>query len=362
MKTNGKSSLVADPVESARSAGLRYVSGASRGYTRKRRGHGFTYEDAEGKVIRDAGTLRRIKSLVIPPAWTDVWICPSANGHLQATGRDARGRKQYRYHPDYRAARDQNKFNRMIAFGSALPRIRQQVENDLRSPGLRKRKVLATVVRLLETTCIRVGNDGYAKDNHSYGLTTLRNRHVTIEGRTLRFRFRGKSGQEQDVELKDEQLARIVRKMHDLPGYDLFEYLDEGGQPTKIDSEDVNDYLSEISGEDFTAKDFRTWTGTALAALALETLGGGKSKTEVKRHIVAAIKGTAALLGNHPPACRKYYVHPAILDSYADGSLLATLSRTRAGKNGHSLRREERAVMSPVKIYGDRTAKSGRKL
>ena len=339
---------------SARTVGLRYVSGNGPGISRKHRGNGFAYVDENGKLIHDVNVLQRIRSLVIPPAWTKVWICPLAHGHLQATGYDARGRKQYRYHPRYRAVRDLTKFNRMTAFGAALPRIRQQVKLDLKERGLSKRKVLATVVRLLETTCIRVGNDEYAKANHSFGLTTLRNRHVQIEGRTLRFKFRGKSGQEQDIELKDGQLARIVQRLHDLPGYDLFEYLDDSDHPVKITSEDVNQYLREITGDDFTAKDFRTWMGTGLAALALQAMGECYSKTEVKRNIVSAIRETAKKLGNRPPACRKYYVHPAILDAYTDGTLFGVFKRRRTGIVPTDLRRAELCVMSLVKNYDEK--------
>jgi DNA topoisomerase-1 len=360
MPKNGKKyspTLPADPVQSARLAGLRYVASGGPGITRRKAGKGFTYTGAGGKPVRDETVIRRIKSLVIPPAWTQVWICPTASGHLQAVGRDARGRKQYRYHPEYRVIRDKTKFGRMIAFGSALPGIREQVEADLRLTGLPKRKVLAALVRLLETTCIRVGNDEYTKQNNSFGLTTLRNRHVQIEGRTLRFKFRGKSGQEHSIELKDDRLARIVQRLQDLPGYDLFEYLDDEHQPAKIGSEDVNENLREITGEDFTAKDFRTWMGTGIAALALEEIGPGERKTEVKRNIVAAIKHTSSRLGNRPPACRKYYVHPAILDAYTDGTLLAALERAKATDVPHALRREELAVMALVRIYDEKLAK-----
>jgi DNA topoisomerase I len=350
-------SLPKDPVESARVAGLRYVTADRPGITRRRAGNGFVYVGADHKPIRDPEVLRRIKSLVIPPAWKDVWICPLANGHLQAVGRDARLRKQYRYHPQYRAIRDRTKFGRMIAFGTALPKIREQVEADLALHGLPKRKVVATVARLLETTCIRVGNDEYAKENNSFGLTTLHNRHVQIEGRTLRFKFRGKSGQQHDVELKDSRLSRIIRRLQELPGYDLFEYIDDEGKPAKIGSEDVNDYLREITGEDFTAKDFRTWTGTGLAALALEQIGPGKSKSAVKKNIVAAIKDTSTRLGNRPPACRKYYIHPAILDAYADGTLLPALEHATATDLPRGLRREELAVMALLKVYDEKLVK-----
>ncbi len=342
------------PEESARIVGLSYVSGNGPGISRERRGKGFAYRDANGKLIRDVTILRRIRLLVIPPGWRDVWICPLAHGHLQATGYDSRTRKQYRYHPRYRTVRDATKFSRMIAFGTALPQIRQQVELDLKERGLSKRKVLATVVRLLETTCIRVGNEEYAKDNHSFGLTTLRNRHVHIEGRTLHFKFRGKSGQEHDIELQDRQLARIVQRLHNLPGYDLFEYLDDSQRPVKVASEDVNQYLREISGDDFTAKDFRTWMGTCLAALALQAMGECKRENEVKRNIVSAIKETAKRLGNRPSACRKYYVHPGILDGYTNGRLFAALRTSKSGDVPNELRRAELCVMSLVKNYDEK--------
>jgi DNA topoisomerase-1 len=349
--------LPTDPVESARLAGLRYVTADGPGITRRKAGKGFVYLGVNGKVIRDEELIRRIKSLAIPPAWSDVWICPLTNGHLQAVGRDARFRKQYRYHRQYRAVRDMTKFGRMVAFGTALPKIRECVAADLALHGLPKRKVIATVVRLLETTCMRVGNDEYARENKSFGLTTLRNRHVQIEGRTLRFKFRGKSGQQHDIELKDSRLSRIIRNLQELPGYDLFEYLNDEGQPAKISSEDVNDYLRNITGEDFTAKDFRTWMGTCVLALGLEQTGPGKSKSAVKRNIVAAIKNTSTRLGNRPPACRKYYLHPAILDAYRDGTLLAELKRAESTGFPHGLRREELAVMALVKLYEKRPAK-----
>jgi DNA topoisomerase I len=351
------SSLAGDPVGSATAVGLRYVTSNGLGITRRRAGKGFVYLGVDRKVIRNPKVIRRIKSLAIPPAWKDVWICPLTNGHLQAVGRDARFRKQYRYHPQYRAIRDKTKFGRMIAFGRSLPRIRERIEADLGLHGLPKRKVLATVVRLLETTCIRVGNDEYAKENNSFGLTTLRNRHVQIEGRTLRFKFRGKSGQQHDIELKDTRLSRIIRNLQDLPGYDLFEYIDDEGQPVKISSGDVNDYLREITGEEFTAKDFRTWMGTGLAALALERIGPAESKSAVKRNIVAAIKDTSSRLGNRPPACRKYYVHPVILDAYANGTLSPALESAKTTRQPHALRREELAIMDLIKRHDDELAR-----
>ena len=342
--------LPVDPYESARVAGLRYVRDDEPGIVRKRKGDGFIYIGPDGKEVEDEATLGRIKSLVIPPAWENVWICPRANGHIQAIGRDARGRKQYRYHPLYRAVRDATKFTRMIAFGEALPTIRKRVEHDLALPGLPKNKVLATVVRLLERTCIRVGNEEYVKENGSFGLTTLRNKHVKIEGRTLRFHFKGKSGIVHDVELTDKRLARIVRECQCIPGHELFEYVDDDGAACRVTSEDVNEYLREITGQDFTAKDFRTWNGTGQAALELETLGACDCETTAKKNIVAAVKAVSQRLGNRPATCRKYYIHPAVLDAYSNGTLLDAL-RAKEGATAEALRREELAVMKLVAAY-----------
>ncbi|MCW5980180.1 MAG: DNA topoisomerase IB [Bryobacteraceae bacterium] len=319
-----------DPVDSAKQAGLRHVSDSSPGIRRKRSGKGFAYIGPDGRAIRDRDELRRIRALAIPPAWTDVWICPAPRGHLQAVGRDARGRKQYRYHARYREVRDATKFGRMAAFAAALPAIRRRVEQDLGRPGLPKEKVLATVVRLLETTLARVGNDEYAKDNNSFGLTTLRDRHVEIEGRRLSFRFKGKSGQEHRLELHDARLARIVKRCRELPGYRLLQYIDEEGGCCDIDSGDVNDYLREISGDDFTAKDFRTWAGTLLAARTLAECGVCRSAAAASKNIVLAVKSVAQRLGNRPATCRKYYVHPVVLDAYAEGILLPALDHRRA--------------------------------
>src|SRR5919107_4252189 len=266
--------VISDPIESAQAAGLRYVSDTQPGIRRKKAGKGFTYGGTDGKLIRDEKELARIRSLAIPPAYTDVWICPSPQGHIQATGRDARGRKQYRYHPKWREVRDETKFGRMLAFSEALPKIRARLEQDLSRPGLPREKGLATVVRLLECTCIRVGNDEYAKANRSFGLTTLQDRHVEISGSNLRFEFRGKSGKVHKVDLNDRRLARIVRRCQALPGEDLFQYIDDDGVRQTIGSGDVNDYIREISGQEFTAKDFRTWSGTLLAVAALSEAGG----------------------------------------------------------------------------------------
>ena len=311
------------PEESAQAAGLRYVSDTQPGIRRQRAGRGFCYRDIDGRPIRNPAVLRRIKALVIPPAWTDVWICPRPDGHLQATGRDARGRKQYRYHPRWRAVRDATKYDRMIAFGEVLPQLRMRLEQDMALPGLPREKVLATVVRLLETTLIRVGNRAYARANSSFGLTTLQDRHVKIAGATLQFHFRGKSGQYHTVRLHDRRLATIVKRCQDLPGYELFQYIDAAGERQTIDSAHVNDYLRQLTGQDCTAKDVRTWAGTVLAACALRDCGPCTSQTEAKKNIVQAIDAVAKRLGNTRTICRACYVHPTILDAYLDCSLCA---------------------------------------
>jgi DNA topoisomerase-1 len=310
-----------DPREAARSVGLRYSTDARPGWTRRRAGRGFSYRDVDGRPIRDRETLARIRSLAIPPAWTEVWICPSPNGHLQATGRDARGRKQYRYHPDWQRGRDLHKFDRMIEFAEALPAIRERCDRDLARPGLPREKVLAAVVRLLELTLIRVGNDEYARLNRSFGLTTLRNRHARIEGSAVRFRFRGKSGQLHEVGLRDRRLAGVVRRCRELPGQELFAYVDEDGEVRDIASDDVNEYLRQASGGAFTAKDFRTWAGTVLAYRALRALQPGDGTAAARRNVVEAIRDTAGRLGNTPAVARRSYVHPAVLEAYLDGSI-----------------------------------------
>jgi DNA topoisomerase-1 len=337
-----------DPLESAQEAGLRYVTVTDRCIRRIRSGKGFRYLGLDGQPLKDPKALERIRKLVLPPAWQNVWICPSATGHIQAIGWDAKGRKQYRYHEQYRAVRDQAKFSRMIAFGTVLAIIRKRVEEDLRRRGLPREKVLATVVRLLETTCIRVGNDEYAKENESFGLTTMRNRHVRIEGSNLMFRFRGKSGQEHTIALTDRKLAKVVGECQDLPGYELFEYINDCGEVCRVDSADVNGYIKEISGEDFTAKDFRTWTGTVLAARELNDAGPASSETAAKKAIVTAVKSVAHKLGNRPTTCRKYYIHPAVIDSYIDQSLFGIMERgieQDATYAGAGLRPEEYACM-----------------
>jgi DNA topoisomerase-1 len=345
--------IVTDPVVSANEAGLRYVSDTLPGIRRKKAGKSFLYADATGKGVKDAQTLHRIRSLVIPPAWTNVWICADPRGHLQATGRDARGRKQSRYHPRWRVVRDENKFERMLLFGTTLSRIRTQLEADLALPGLPRNKVLATIVQLMERTLIRVGNEEYARENQSYGLTTMRRKHVQINGSTVVFRFRGKSGKTHEVGVADRRLAHIVRRCQDLPGHELFDYLDDVGERHKVNSADVNDYLRSISGQDFTAKDFRTWAGTVLASLALRKFAEVASETQARKNVVEAIKAVARRLGNTPAVCRKCYVHPAILESYLSGKLeRRTQEKLEAGTENmlleieaEILRKEEREVM-----------------
>jgi len=284
-----------------------------------------------GKAIRKKEILHRIRSLVIPPAWQDVWICPDPRGHLQAVGRDARGRKQYRYHPRWREVRDETKYHRIIGFAKALPRIRRRTAGDLRHRKLTREKVLALVVQLLEKTLIRVGSDEYARENQSFGLTTMRDRHVNVKGPRVKFSFRGKSGVEHDIDLDDQRLARVIKACRDIPGYDLFQYYDEDGERHPIGSEDVNAYLKEITGEDYTSKDFRTWTGTVLAAQLLKDFEEVDSDAKAKKNIVSAVEAVAKRLGNTKAVCRKCYIHPAIFDAYLDGSMVKTIaSRARA--------------------------------
>jgi DNA topoisomerase I len=335
------------PEKSAAEAGLRYVSDSSPGIRRKRSGTGFTYVGTDGKRITDQKTLERIRKLAIPPAYTDVWICPSPDGHIQATGRDARGRKQYRYHPKWREVRDETKFGRMVAFSEVLPKLRARVEADLGRPGLPREKVLATVVRLLECTNIRVGNDEYARANGSYGLTTLRDKHVEVSGGNLRFSFKGKSGKTHAVELSDRRLARIVQRCRDVPGEELFQYLDDEGKRQTIDSGDVNDYLREISGQEFTAKDFRTWAGTMLAVTALREVGPMATEREAKSAIVKAVDRVAEQLNNTRAVCRKYYIHPTVFETYLAGTMLAGLGNGAgaAAAAGMALTADEKALV-----------------
>lgn len=337
-----------DLKHAAEEAGLVYMDDSRPGLTRRRSGKGFSYRDAKGTPVRDRGTIERIKKLAIPPAYVDVWICPRRNGHIQATGRDAKGRKQYRYHPDFRQAREADKFSRIMNFADALPKIRERIDADMRRKNLPREKVLATVVHLLETTLIRVGNDDYARTNRSYGLTTLRDPHVKIAGSELTFRFKGKSGKEWNVALKDKRVARIVKACQDLPGQDLFQYIDENGIQRDVTSSDVNAYLREITGEDYTAKDFRTWAGTVLAALALRAFEAFDSEAGAKRNVRDAIENVAQRLGNTPTICRKCYIHPEVLDCYLEGTLLDQMRgavESELTEDPGKLRAEEAAVL-----------------
>lgn len=318
---------VDDPAEAAKMAGLRYVSDKKQGIRRERNGEQFSYIGVDGQPITDEKALQRIRSLAIPPAWTDVWICPTPRGHIQATGRDAKGRKQYRYHPKWRKVRDETKYDKMVTFGMALPTIRKRVAEDLQLGGLPREKVLATIVELLDITAIRVGNEEYARENQSYGLTTLRNRHVNVSGSNIRLHFRGKSGKDHAYTIQNKKIARIVKRLQDLPGHELFEYLDEQNEVRGIESADVNEYLRAVTREDFTAKDFRTWWGTVIAVEALKELGEAETQTQAKKNISEAIKEAAQYLGNTPAICRKCYIHPQVLDAYLNGTLLKTLKQ-----------------------------------
>jgi DNA topoisomerase-1 len=338
--------IVTDPVESAKSAGLRYVSDAKPGITRKRWRKGFRYFDADGAQVRELETLARIKSLVIPPAWTDVWICPNPKGHLQATGRDARRRKQSRYHPRWREVRDETKYERMMAFGAALPMIRDRVEQDLARPALPREKILAAIVRLMETTLIRVGNIEYAKQNQSYGLTTMRGKHVRVDGSTITFKFQGKSGVRHAVDITDRRLAKIIQRCQDIPGYELFQYVDSEGEHHTIDSADVNDYLREATEQYFTAKDFRTWTGTVLACTKLHEFDVFESESEAKKNVVEIVKSVAARLGNTPSVCRKCYIHPLVIEAYLSGAFTKTIREQHSEESPAGLQWEESVLMN----------------
>jgi DNA topoisomerase-1 len=356
--------LLAEPSNeallTAELAGLRYVSDNMPGIKRIRGKNGFRYVDSNGKPVKEEAVLKRIKSLVIPPAWTDVWICPWDNGHIQVTARDAKNRKQYRYHKLWREVRDEAKYERMIGFGKALPLIRQRVEEALALPGLPREKVLATVVYLLEATMMRIGNDEYARQNKSFGLTTLRDRHVRIDGSKVKFHFRGKSGIEHAISVQDRRLARIIKRMRDLPGQELFQYIDDDGRRHSIGSADINDYLHSITGESYTAKDFRTWSGTVLAAAALHELEQVETEAEAKKNVVKAIETVAKRLGNTPAICRKCYVHPLVISAYHDGTLLKVLKKSLRKKQGDqtvlsteaSLTCEEKAVLSLLRLAG----------
>ena len=332
------------PVESARSAGLRYVSDRSPGIQRKASSRGFRYYRPDGRLIRHPGELKRIARLAVPPAWTDVWICPDPRGHLQATGRDARGRKQYRYHPGWRQTRDETKYDRLPAFAAALPKIRAQIAADLARPGLPREKVLATIVRLLETSLIRVGNDEYARENRSFGLTTLRNRHVKVDGSNVKFEFRGKSGVRHSVSVSDRRVARIVKSCRDLPGQELFQYLDEDGHRHSVGSGDVNDYLRAAAGEDFTAKDFRTWAGTVLAFVAFCELKLPEAPSA--KHVVQVVDAVAGVLGNTRAVCRNSYIHPGIIDACAAGTVDEAVARRGARRGREGLSADECAVVA----------------
>jgi DNA topoisomerase I len=350
--------LCLDPVEAARKAGLRYVSDRKPGISRHKRGAGFTYKGPDGKTVRDPEQLLRIRRLAVPPAWTEVWICSHEGGHIQATGRDARGRKQYRYHARFRAVREETKYEKLFEFVAALPKIRAQCERDLSRPGLPREKVLAAVVRLLEQTLIRVGNEEYSRANQSFGLTTLRDRHAQIRGSELLFRFRGKSGKEHRIRLNDPRLAKIVKRCRDLPGDELFQYVDEEGRQRTVDSADVNAYLRGITGDEFSAKDFRTWAGTLFTALTLHELGLEERERARKRRIKEAIALAAERLGNTPAICRKCYVHPAILDAYVAGHVVPRVAGA-AARSGTRLSADERAVLAFLRQQLSAAKKSG---
>ncbi|WP_262298835.1 DNA topoisomerase IB [Microvirga sesbaniae] len=346
---NATAENVIDPRDAAESAGLRYVSDEEPGIRRRKSGKGFTYTGPDGRTIDDRSILERIKSLAIPPAYTDVWICTKANGHIQATGRDAKGRKQYRYHPAFREVRESTKYEHMLEFARGLPAIRKTIDAHMSLRGLPREKVLATVVHLLENTLIRVGNSDYVKQNKSYGLTTLRDPHVKVDGGELRFQFKGKSGKTWRLQVKDRRIAKIVKACQDLPGQDLFQYLDENGEQQSVTSADVNAYLKEITGSEITAKDFRTWAGTVLAALALAEFEAFDSDAKAKKNIRAAIEKVSARLGNTPSICRKCYVHPEVFASYLDGGLLLDVKEeieTELREDLASLKPEEAAVLA----------------
>jgi DNA topoisomerase I len=361
-----ESALTKEYVGSAHAAGLRYVTDAMPGIRRHRHGRGFRYVDPTGLVIRERAMIDRFRLLVIPPAWTDVWICPHEDGHLQVTARDGRGRKQYRYHPGFRQHRDGTKFERMFSLADVIQKIRERVEHDVTLPGHPRDKVMATVVWLLERTLIRIGSDEYAKANKSFGLTTLRRRHVAIDGAKLRFEFRGKSGISHAVDVTDRRIARIVQRCHELRGEVLFKYLDDAGERQQVEAEDVNAYLQEVTGADITAKDFRTWAGTMLVAEALRSMGPAETKREAEKNIVAAVDKTARMLGNTRSVCRKYYIHPVLIQAYLEGEVLPPLpERTwnpRAAPpkptDGPMLRRHEADVLAFIKVRTKPKAKA----
>ena len=356
-KTDEETEDVILPKDSAKAAGLRYVTDAKPGMRRVKQGKTFRYVDSDGKPVRDEDVVRRIRSLVIPPAWVDVWICPYENGHLQATGRDVRGRKQSRYHPKWRTTRDATKYEHMVKFAQALPLIRERIRKDLARHGMPKEKVLATIVGVMEQTHIRVGNEEYARTNKSYGLTTMLNKHVDVHGAEVTFTFKGKSGVKHAISLHDKRLARIIQQCEEIPGHDLFQYLDHDGNRHHIDSTAVNDYLREITGQHFTAKDFRTWAGSVLACALLGELAPFENASQAKKNVVAAIAKVAAHLGNTPSVCRKCYVHPAVLEAYLAGN--ATKAETKKDLDEQiaehlaALKDEERTL---VELLAERAA------
>ncbi|MGE0154465.1 MAG: DNA topoisomerase IB [Reyranellaceae bacterium] len=367
-KGNGDAGQAAPLLEQAaradaKDAGLVYVTGEEPGYARRRRGRSFAYRDADGRPLQDQAEIARAKRLAIPPAWTDVWICASPRGHIQATGRDARGRKQYRYHERWRATRDATKFDRILEFAGNLPALRARVLSDLQRQGLAREKVLATIVYLLETTLARVGNEEYARANKSYGLTTLRDRHVAVQGSALRFAFTGKSGKEWKLTLTDRRVARIVRACQELPGQHLFQYVDADGARQKIGSADLNAYLRDIAGSEVTAKDFRTWAGTVLAAMALSEFEAFDSQAAAQRNLRQAIEHVARQLGNTPAICRKCYIHPEILNCYLEGALIDTLQQRirQAMRRQEKLKPEEAAVLAILRTRLEREARKRKK-
>ena len=335
--------------QAAKLAKLHYVTDSKPGIKRVSGGDGFEYYAPDGQRVTNEAELTRIKKLAIPPAYTEVWICRDPNGHLQATGRDARGRKQYRYHPRWRTVRDEAKYGRMMLFGQVLPKIRARVEKDLALAGLERRRILAALVKLLEKTLARVGNEEYARDNQSFGLTTLRNRHTRVDGSRIKFDFRGKHGIDHHLSLQDRRLANIIKRCQELPGQHLFQFVDHDGNVHEVTSDDVNQYLHEISGEEITAKDFRTWAATNLAAIALHELERYDTEAKNKKNVVQAVEAVAGMLGNTPTVCRKCYIHPAIFDGYLDGSLLEGLQERAEevlNEGSKGLTAEEVAVMA----------------
>lgn len=347
MKTNVE--LVKDPVASAKEAGLRYFHEAQLTVKRRKNGKTFDYTDGSGRKIKDAKTIERINSLALPPAWIDVTVSPTPNSHLQAIGVDEKGRKQYRYHPDWNKFRSETKFDKMTEFGAALPKIRKQMAVDLDKQGLPQEKVLAAIVKLLEKTMIRIGNEEYAKENKSYGLTTLQNKHVQVSPTKVKINFKGKSGKFHNIELEDRRLARLIGKLQDLPGQELFQYIDDDGERRGVDSADVNEYIQTAAGAEFTAKDFRTWRGTILAALFLADCQRAETETANKKLVTDIVKQVAGELGNTPTVCRKCYIHPVIISSFLEGDLLKLGDETEIEVDTVGLLPEEKKVLAFLK-------------